>query len=134
MWVLRFIRELFKDDRFNNLLQGDAKQAWNASRLVSTNFFGNVRAKNYKKLVEGMLTQYQKLGCDMSLRIHFLRVHLGFFSENCGMVSDEHGECFHQDIATVEQRRQGKWSTAMLALGTPSRCSRTVAQETGKEI
>ena len=59
--------------------------------------------------------QYQKFGCYMSLKIHFLHSHLDFLSDNCGMVSDEHGERFHQDIAIVEQRYQGKWSTAMLA-------------------
>jgi len=31
------------------------------------------------------------------------------------MVSDEHGERFHQDIATMEKRYQGKWYTTMLA-------------------
>ena len=109
------IRELFKDDRFNNLLEGDAKQAWNAFRLVSTDFLGNVRAENYKELVEDMLKQYQKFRCNMSLKMHFLHSHLDFFPDNCGMVSDEHGERFHQDIATMEQRYQGKWSTTMLA-------------------
>ena len=33
------ILELFKDGRFNNFLQGDARQAWNAFRLLSTILF-----------------------------------------------------------------------------------------------
>src|SRR5688572_17011034 len=111
-WVLR-LENFFKDDRFNNLLEGDAKQAWNAFRLVSTDFLGNVRAENYKELVEDMLKQYQKFRCNMSLKMHFLHSHLDFFPDNCGMVSDEHGERFHQDIATMEQRYKGKWSTTM---------------------
>jgi hypothetical protein len=41
--------------------------------------------------------------------------HLDFFPDNCGIVSDEHGERFHQEIATMEKRYQGKWSTSMLA-------------------
>ena len=69
---------------------------------MSTNFLGDVKAENYKELVEDMLMQYQKLGCNMSLEIHFLHSHLDFFPYNCGMVSDEHGERFHQDIATME--------------------------------
>jgi hypothetical protein len=36
--------------------------------------------------------------------------HLDFFSENCGSVSDEHGERFRQDIAAMEGRYKGKWS------------------------
>ena len=35
---------------------------------------------------------------------HFLGSHLDFFPENCGYVSDEHGERFHQDIAAMEGR------------------------------
>ena len=84
---------------------------------MSKNFLENVRAENYKELVEDMLMQYQKLGCNMSLKTHFLHSHLDFFSDNCGMVSDEH----HQNMMNVfgiisqlwpmEQRYNGKWST-----------------------
>ena len=38
---------------------------------------------------------------------HFLSSHLDFFGENCGFVSDEHGEHFHQDIATMEADTKG---------------------------
>ena len=51
----------------------------------------------------------------MSVKIHFLSSHLGFFLENCGSVSDEHGECFHLDIAAMEGRYKGKWSLSVLA-------------------
>jgi hypothetical protein len=37
------------------------------------------------------------------------------FPENCGAVSDEHRECFHQDISSMEKRYQGKWNCTMLA-------------------
>jgi len=87
---------------FNNLLKGDEKKALDAFRLVSTNFLGNIRAENYKEFIEDMLTLYHKLGCNMSLKIHMLHYHLDFFPNNCGMVSDEHGERFHQEIATME--------------------------------
>jgi hypothetical protein len=51
----------------------------------------------------------------MSLKIHFLHSHLEFFPDNLGAVSDEHGERFHQDIASMEKRYQGKWSPSMLS-------------------
>jgi len=44
----------------------------------------------------------------MALKIHFLHSHLDFFPENCGVVSDENGERFHQDISSMEKRYQGK--------------------------
>ena len=50
----------------------------------------------------------------MSLKIHFLHSHLDFFPENLGDVSDEHGERFHQEIKTIEQRFQRFWDERML--------------------
>ena len=86
------IRKLFRDDIFNNLLQGDERKSWDAFRLVSTNFLGNIRAENYKELIEDTVSLYHKLGCNMSLMKHMLHSHLDFFLDNCGMFSDEHGE------------------------------------------
>jgi len=37
------IRRLFRDDTFHNQLQGDGRKGWDAFRLVSTNFLGNIR-------------------------------------------------------------------------------------------
>ncbi|GBO44042.1 hypothetical protein AVEN_5001-1 [Araneus ventricosus] len=34
----------------------------------------------------------------MSLKVHFLDSHLDYFPENLGVVSEEQGERFHQDI------------------------------------
>jgi len=42
-------------------------------------------------------------------------LHLDFFPENGGAVSEEHSECFHQDISSVEKIYQVKWNCAMLA-------------------
>ena len=41
-------------------------------------------------------------------------VTLGFFPENLGEVSDEHGERFHQDIMVMEKRYQSKWTSSIL--------------------
>jgi len=46
--------------------------------------------------------------------MHFLHSHLDFFRENCGAVSDEYGERFHQDISLMEKRYEGKWNCAIL--------------------
>jgi hypothetical protein len=51
----------------------------------------------------------------MSLKIHFLHSHLDFFSRNLGHASDEYGARFHQDIATMEKRYQGRWKPSTLA-------------------
>ena len=78
-------------------------------------FLRNERADNQKDFVENLLSAYETLGCGMSLKIHFLHSHLDFFPEDCGTVSDKHGERFHQDISTMKKSYQGKWNPAMLA-------------------
>ena len=65
--------------------------------------------------MQDLLTSYQAMGCNMSLKSHFLESQLAFFQENLGEVSDEHGERFHQDIMAMEKRYQGKWTSSMLA-------------------
>ena len=109
------INKLLKDEDFDHTLSGTEKVAWNAFRDVAHNFLGNTKAPNYIELMKHMIDSYKNMGCNMSLKIHFLRSHLDFFPLNCGDVSDEHGERFHQDIAVMEKRYQGKWSPPMLA-------------------
>jgi len=109
------IRNIIEDEYFDRLLQGDKKAAWDNFKFLVKVFLGNRRTQNYEELVNNLLQSYQKLGCNMSLKIHFLHSHWIFFPENCGVVSDEHGECFHQDISSMEKRYQRKWKCAMLA-------------------
>ncbi|CAH2088759.1 unnamed protein product [Euphydryas editha] len=58
----------------------------------------------------------QKRGaCTVVLKIHFLESRLNFFPQNMGAVNDEHGERFHQDIASFEKRYRGKWEPSILS-------------------
>ena len=72
------IRELIKDEYFDTLLQGDEKASWDSFKFVLKGFLGNRRAQNYEELVNNLLQSYQRLGCNMSLKIHFLHSHLDF--------------------------------------------------------
>jgi len=47
------------------------------------------------------------LGCSMSLKLLFLYFHIYYFLENFGSLSEEQGECFHQDIKEMEKLYQG---------------------------
>ena len=58
------IRELFQDAEFDQVLKGKEKRAWNTFKLVATNFLGNYKADNYRKLVENLLKAYKNLGCN----------------------------------------------------------------------
>jgi hypothetical protein len=58
------------------------------------NFLGNKKADNYTQLVEDMLIHFNRLGCNMSVKLH----HLDRFPENLGDFSEEQVERFHQDV------------------------------------
>ena len=73
------IRSLLRDDIFECIITGDEQRPWHAFREVVTGFLGNRRADNYKDLVGELLYSYQKLGCNMSVKFHFLSSHLEFF-------------------------------------------------------
>ena len=57
---------------------------------------------------------FQKNGLPHISKSTFLTFAFGFFRENLGDVSEEHGERFHQDIQTMEKRYQGRWDSAMM--------------------
>jgi len=72
------IRSLLRDEVFERIITGDEQRVWHAFREVVTGFLGNRRADNYKDLIEELLSSYQKLGCNMSMKIHFQSSHLDF--------------------------------------------------------
>jgi len=72
------IRDLIRDEYFDKLLQGDEKTVWDSFKSVVKGFLGNRRAPKYDNLVNNLLQSYQKLGCNMSLKIHFLHSHFDF--------------------------------------------------------
>jgi hypothetical protein len=109
------IRDLMADDAFERSLKKVEKEAWLAFKEVCHGFLGNFRAENYRELVGNMISKYHVMGVHMSLKIHIMHSHLDFFPDNLGSVSDEQGERFHQDVAIMEQRYQGKWTPSMLS-------------------
>lgn len=108
------IRKLIKDSNFETLLNVVEKKAWTCFKDVVDGFLGNTKEENYKTLVSKLLSSYNRMGCLMNLKIHLLHSHLDVFPENLGDVSDEQGERFHQDIANMERRYQGRWDEAMM--------------------
>lgn len=109
------IRELIKDEAFLNSMNKTERDAWMSIGNVIHNFLGNVKSDDYKILVSNMLKNLKRLGCNMSLKLHFLHSHLDYFPKNLGDVSEEQGERFHQDISEMENRYQGRWDVSMMA-------------------
>jgi len=109
------IRKLFKDNVFTSKMNSVEKAAWLSFREVAQNFLGNQKSPHYKEIVEKMIDNYEKLGCLMNLKLHFLHSHLDKFPDNLGHFSEEQGERFHQDMKVIETRYQGRWDVNMLA-------------------
>lgn len=109
------IRQLIKDDHFIGTMSELEKNAWSSFKDLVKNFLGNKRANNYTEIVQKLLESYKTLGCNMSIKLHFLHSHLPNFPENLGDVSDEQGERFHQDLKVMEERYQGRWDVNMMA-------------------
>ena len=82
---------------------------------VVQSFLGNHKAGNYKNVLQKLLDNFQALGINMSIKVHFLHSHLDRFSENLDDVSDEQGEKFHQDIKVMEEQYQGRWDKSMMS-------------------
>jgi len=100
------IRKLMKDPNFDSTMLSNENEAWTSFKKVCTGFLGNHKDKNYEILVQRMLSAFEKLNCNRSLKIHFLHSHLDYFPENLGEVSDEQGERFRQDMKEIERRYQ----------------------------
>ena len=98
---------LLNNPAFISTMQSTELDAWNAFAAVVTNFFGNTKAESCRLLVESLLQAFQMLGCNMSVKVHFLHSHVDYFADNLGAVSKEKRERFHQDIKTMEKRYQG---------------------------
>jgi len=108
-------RELTQDKEFDEDLNETERNVWLSFKRICKDFLGNHKAANYQDVVQDLLTSYRAMGCNMSLKIHFLETHLDFFPENLGEVNDEHSERFQQEIMAMEKWYRGKWTSSMLA-------------------
>ena len=73
------IRELIQDKQFDEDLNESERNAWLSFKTICKDFLGNHKAPNYQDVVQDLLTSYKAMGCNTSLKIHFLESHLDFF-------------------------------------------------------
>jgi hypothetical protein len=109
------IRKLLSDATFESTRFATEKTAWQAFRDVVMKFLGNMKDPNYTNIVNKMLDAFEDLGCNMRVRFHFLHLHLDYFAENIGSLSEGQGEGFHKDVKEIERRYQGRWNINILA-------------------
>ena len=105
---------MLASDELKGQMSDLERNAWQAFKMIVEGFLGKHRRDDYAMLMSKLIKRYEKLGCRMSFKLHFLHSHLDFFRDNLGNVSKEHGERFHQDIQVMEKRYQGRWDEAMM--------------------
>jgi hypothetical protein len=73
------IRKPIFDEDFLLTMTEVEREAWIAFRRVVTKFLGNSKDPDCVTVVANVLEIFKVLGCLMSLKIHFLKLHLDFF-------------------------------------------------------
>ena len=109
------IRTLLKDKHFMARMTAVEARAWVAFTNVVQGFLGNKKDDNYKEIAHELLLSLRRLGCRMSIKLHYLHSHLDKFPDNLGDVAEEQGERFHQDIKVMEDRYQCRWDSHMMS-------------------
>ena len=74
-WYIWYLRELMK----NEALSKAESSTWLSLKSVVTNFMGNDRSAEYEKEIVELLRSFRQLGVQMSVKLHFLQLHLNYF-------------------------------------------------------
>ena len=69
--------------------------------------FGKFQFTFTSEGVSELLAANKEMGCWMSLKMHFLHLHLEFFSENLGAIIAKQAKIYHQDIQAMDKKYQG---------------------------
>ena len=103
-WAQKTITELIQDQHFTDCLADKKISSLIEFIWVVQKFLGNKEFPNYFQQIEQFMVHFQRLGCEMNIKMHFLLSHLDHFLENLGNLSEEQGVRFHQNIGTMVER------------------------------
>ena len=51
---------------------GPKSESWKAFKDVFKDFLGNDKSINYKSIVKELMSAMKELGCNMSIKVHYL--------------------------------------------------------------
>ncbi|KAL1230223.1 Polyphosphoinositide phosphatase [Trichinella pseudospiralis] len=84
LWREPYTRKLITGKMFPSTMAQVEEEAWVAFMNVVSGFLGKKKDLEYGRLVNDMLENFEKLGCNLNLKLHFLDLHLDFFfTESC---------------------------------------------------
>lgn len=70
------IKQLINDHHLVDFMNETERKAWDLFILVVKNFPDNHKAENYVDLLNIMLNNFRYLGCNMSIKVHYLFTQL----------------------------------------------------------
>ena len=76
------IRRMLASEKLEEQMSDLERNAWQAFRMIVEEFLGNHRRDVYATKVSNLIESFEKLGCRMSLKLHFLHSHQDFFWDN----------------------------------------------------
>ena len=83
------IRKLMKDPQLISSMSAKEGRMWKAFKDVCNSFLGNNKSANYMSIVEEQMSAMKDLGCNMSIKVHYLQNNLDSLPENLGDVSED---------------------------------------------
>ena len=76
------IRKMLACEELEGQMSDLERNAWQAFRMIVEGFLGKHRRDDYAMLVSNLIKSYEKLGCRMSLKLHFLHSLMDVFRDN----------------------------------------------------
>ena len=67
-----------REKLFDEDLNETERNTWLSFKRICKDFLGNHKTANYQDVVQDLLTSDKAMGCNMSLKIHFLETQLNF--------------------------------------------------------
>jgi len=67
-----------REKLFDEDLNETERNTWLSFKRICKDFLGNHKTANYQDVVQDLLTSDKAMGCNMSLKIHFLETQLDF--------------------------------------------------------
>ena len=90
-------------DQFEATMQPKFKAAWLSYVELCQGFLGSERSDEWQEIARKLVSNYKEQGCLMSLKLHYVSDHLDKFPANCGLMSEQQGERFHQQLSWLEK-------------------------------
>lgn len=109
------IKAILKDKELETKFYILEKRAWVSFKSVSNDFQGLDKSEDQQEILNKLISGFEKVNCNKSIKLHFRHLHVDVFPSNLGEVNGEHGKRFYQYIVIMQERYPEKLNVTVLA-------------------